>query len=92
MRKLQIHDPKDYLAILQNESDGHELNHLIDAISTNVTSFYRESQHFDYLSDLLKKDTSITKSYSALVGCCSTGAEPYTMAIIPQRGPTKLTS
>lgn len=62
-----------------------ELVHMIDVVTTNKTDFYREPDHFDFLftkilkefSELNKKD--IFKIWSA---GCSTGEEPYTMAII----------
>ena len=58
---------------------------LIDAVTTNKTDFFREPKHFDYMTetalpDLLKNfsDRRIRTWSSA----CSTGAEPYTMAMV----------
>jgi chemotaxis protein methyltransferase CheR len=59
--------------------------YLIDAVTTNKTDFFREPKHFEYmvktaLPDILasSKDRRIRTWSSA----CSTGAEPYTMAMI----------
>jgi chemotaxis protein methyltransferase CheR len=59
--------------------------HLIDAVTTNKTDFFREPKHFDYmvshaLPDILKSfgDRRLRTWSSA----CSTGAEPYTMAMV----------
>lgn len=58
---------------------------LIDAVTTNKTDFFREPKHFDYMTrtalpDLVKNhgDRRIRTWSSA----CSTGAEPYTMAMV----------
>lgn len=67
--------------------DGHEedeIVHLINAVTTNKTDFFREPRHFDYLRDtalpaLLAGGRSRIRAWSA---ACSTGAEPYTMAMV----------
>ncbi len=57
---------------------------LIDAVTTNKTEFFREPQHFDLLTrsvlpELLADRRSKLKVWSA---ACSTGAEPYTLAMV----------
>ena len=68
------------------DQDGlqSELVHLVDAVTTNKTDFFREPTHFDYMRDLALPDLvgrGVTKirTWSA---ACSTGAEPYTMAMV----------
>lgn len=39
---------REYLALLEN-NPGEELEHFINAVTTNLTSFFREEHHFDYL-------------------------------------------
>jgi chemotaxis protein methyltransferase CheR len=61
-----------------------ELVHLVDAITTNKTDFFREPKHFDYLRDqalpaLSRSGVSRFRTWSS---ACSTGAEPYTMAMV----------
>jgi chemotaxis protein methyltransferase CheR len=62
---------------------SEEVVNLIDVLTTNKTDFFREVQHFDVLSKqiLPQLDTSRRplKFWSA---ACSTGAEPYTMAMV----------
>ncbi|MBD3242598.1 MAG: hypothetical protein GF331_18555, partial [Chitinivibrionales bacterium] len=53
MRILGIERHRDYLDFVVNDTSGQELVHLIDAICTNVTSFFRESDHFGVLSELM---------------------------------------
>jgi chemotaxis protein methyltransferase CheR len=61
-----------------------ELVHLIDAVTTNKTDFFREPKHFEYLAasalpDLAARGVNSIRAWSA---ACSTGAEPYTMAMV----------
>ncbi|MEO4000974.1 CheR family methyltransferase [Mesorhizobium sp. CAU 1732] len=61
-----------------------ELVHLVDAVTTNKTDFFREPKHFDYLKDLalpalVGKGVKSIRTWSS---ACSTGAEPYTMAMV----------
>lgn len=82
MRALNIHDHKEYLNYLVNEKTGEELVQLLDVISTNVTSFFRENHHFDFLSieiaKWLKKGQRRFRIWSS---ASSTGEEPYTIAM-----------
>jgi chemotaxis protein methyltransferase CheR len=65
-----------------------ELYNMIDAVTTNKTDFFRESKHFDYLSDVIlpsMKDEIKTNGFRKLKGWsagCSTGEEPYTLAMV----------
>ncbi|WP_159949694.1 CheR family methyltransferase [Rhizobium sp. 18065] len=64
---------------LQNESI-----HLIDAVTTNKTDFFREPNHFNYLEQVVLpelKDRGIRR-LRAWSAACSNGAEPYTMAMV----------
>jgi chemotaxis protein methyltransferase CheR len=82
MRALEIGDEKAYLRLVLDDDSGRELVHLIDAISTNVTSFYRESQHFEYLTQVLASWRSAGQSrFRIWCAAASTGEEPYTIAM-----------
>lgn len=66
------------------ESDDSELTTLLDAIATNHTSFFRESQHFDYLAQRIVPEWLALRDRSRLSGWsapCSTGEEAYSIAI-----------
>lgn len=61
-----------------------EIVHLIDAVTTNKTEFFREPAHFTFLARqalpaLAAKGHRHVKAWSA---ACSTGAEPYTLAMV----------
>lgn len=63
-----------------------EFTEFINAVTTNLTSFFRENHHFDYLvqsvlPDLLKKNLS-KKQIKLWSAGCSSGEEPYSMAMV----------
>ena len=70
LRKTGVHSPGAYLKVLEN--DDQELIAFLDVISTNHTFFFREDSHFDILE---KGHLNI---WSAP---CSSGEEPYSIAI-----------
>ncbi|MDH5324812.1 MAG: protein-glutamate O-methyltransferase CheR [Gammaproteobacteria bacterium] len=84
LRSLNIEKFTDYLDMLKDrESD--ELVNFINAITTNLTSFFREKHHFDYLSktvfpEIFKHKTE--KRIRIWSAGCSTGEEPYTLAMV----------
>jgi len=68
---------------LVSDRSGGELVQLLDAISTNVTHFFRESQHFDVLFELLKDWAAQgQKRFRLWCAAASSGEEPYTIAMI----------
>jgi len=65
--------------------DEEEMVHLIDAVSTNKTDFFREKEHFDVLTaKVLPEVTARDRASPVLIWSagCSTGEEPYTLAIV----------
>lgn len=63
-----------------------ETVHLIDAVTTNKTDFFREPQHFQFLVDraLPALADAGVERLRAWSSACSTGAEPYTLAMVLQ--------
>lgn len=81
MRLLGIRDYRDYVNRISND-DGAETIGLIDAISTNVTSFFREPVHFDFLGRAMTEWLNAgTKRFRFWSAACSTGEEPYSIAM-----------
>lgn len=82
MRSLHIDGYASYLRYLLNDDTGKEVVHLLDAISTNVTSFFREPEHFDFLGRAVQKwvaeGQTRLRVWSA---ACATGQEPYSIAM-----------
>ncbi len=82
MRRLGITRHEDYLKMVIGDKSGNELVHLLNAISTNVTSFFREGEHFEKLRSLLREWIDAgQRRFRFWSAACSTGAEPYTMAM-----------
>jgi chemotaxis protein methyltransferase CheR len=83
MRCLGVEDYQRYFEIVQQDRTESELVCLLDAISTNVTNFYREGRHFEVLSELIAywqgQGQNRFRLWSA---AASTGEEPYTMAMV----------
>jgi len=84
LRSLNLRDFKDYCRLLEEDAEG-ELNAFINAITTNLTSFFREPHHFAYLQnivvpELLKKNAGSRRIRIWSAGC-STGEEPYSIAL-----------
>ncbi|MBN1818340.1 MAG: protein-glutamate O-methyltransferase CheR [Sedimentisphaerales bacterium] len=85
LRTLHIRCFEDYIDYALQ--DPGEFTNLIDSLSTNLTSFFREVQHFDYLKDvfypkmLAKKKQQSHFRIRAWSAGCSSGEEPYSIAI-----------
>jgi chemotaxis protein methyltransferase CheR len=81
IRAVGCADYEAYLQFLLNDGTGDEMVELLDAISTNVTSFFREPEHFDFLTReiprLHRECDGRLRFWSA---ACSTGEEPYSLA------------
>jgi chemotaxis protein methyltransferase CheR len=75
----------DYCDFLFNEGGlDQETIYLIDVVTTNKTDFFREAKHFEYmqtvaLPTLADSGLRTIRTWSS---ACSTGAEPYTMAMV----------
>ncbi len=82
MRTLGVDGYDHYLDLVLGDAAGQEVVQLIDAIATNVTSFFREPQHFRFIEEKvgewLGQGQRRLRFWSA---ACSTGEEPYTLAM-----------
>jgi chemotaxis protein methyltransferase CheR len=72
--------------LFSNEGQQIELIHMIDVVTTNKTDFFREPDHFDFLfktvlEDFFRKHRA-SLPFKIWSAGCSTGEEPYTIAII----------
>ena len=86
LRQLALPDFTQYIKMLREDASGTELTAMLDALSTNTTHFFRESRHFDYFRDvvlpeLLRKNQAKRRIRIWSAGC-SSGEEPYTIAIL----------
>ena len=88
MRAKKIESVTEYLDYVLSMNDKREFYNLVDSISTNLTSFFRERVHFDLLKDqfipsMIEKQAKHggPKKFRIWSAGCSTGEEPYTMAM-----------
>jgi chemotaxis protein methyltransferase CheR len=79
LRALKLETFQDYLAYLQSGRDETEWETFVNSLTTNLTSFFRESHHFDILLKHLRE----LKHRPLRIWCsaASTGEEPYSLAI-----------
>ncbi len=77
----------EYLKHVMEDKTGKEFSILIDSLSTNLTAFFREKQHFEYMVDnfLPRLMERKRKERNFKIRCwsagCSSGEEPYSIAI-----------
>jgi chemotaxis protein methyltransferase CheR len=82
IKALSLGGYEDYYEYLRRDKTGQELVLLIDAISTNVTHFFREAKHFDVLAAALKERYAAgQRRFRIWCAASSTGEEPYSLAI-----------
>lgn len=87
LRARNLPTVKDYCALLRSPEAESELSHLIDAISTNHTFFFREIAHFDFLrKQALPELTTRARNerwsqFRIWSAACSSGEEPYSIAM-----------
>jgi chemotaxis protein methyltransferase CheR len=87
LRAVRMHTYREYYDYLTSVAGSNEMFHFLDSISTNLTYFFRESQHFDFLSGIglrqLLERKAIERSNRIRFWSagCSTGEEPYSLAM-----------
>jgi chemotaxis protein methyltransferase CheR len=87
LRASHFRSVEEYIDFVLEHPQGAEFFTLIDALSTNVTNFFREMDHFDYLgkvflSALLNKKRSPHRTrIRGWSAACSSGEEAYSIAM-----------
>lgn len=85
IRERKLASFREYYLLLKNNPD-EEQRYFINAITTNLTSFFRENHHFEYLLNeelpkLISTKQSGSKRLRIWSSASSTGEEPYSIAI-----------
>jgi len=85
LRALKLGSFREYLELLER-GVANELEEFTNAITTNLTSFFREPHHFEYLAtdvlpQIVARDAGVRR---ARIWCCaaSTGEEPYSIGMV----------
>ena len=83
MRMLGHDSVDQYVGHVESEEGGEELGHMVDILTTNKTSFFRELPHFEYLRTVAlpqwMERGGPLRIWSA---GCSSGEEPYSVAML----------
>jgi chemotaxis protein methyltransferase CheR len=79
LRETGYHSFRDYLGWLES-ADSPEWQEFVNALTTNLTSFFRENHHFEVFADLLKSRPA-GSPWRVWCSAASTGEEPYSIAI-----------
>lgn len=88
MRELSINSYEEYYRFVTRDVTGEALITLIDALTTNHTSFFREAAHFDFLRHTVLPTLRDREQISIWCAASSTGEEPYSIvfSIIEELG------
>ena len=87
MSKLGLDDYGDYLRLISSDSGAEELQHFVNAITTTKTEFFREREHFDWLSQEIFPSIkqshleSGRKKIRLWSAGCSSGQEAYSLGM-----------
>jgi chemotaxis protein methyltransferase CheR len=90
LRVLGIPSFGEYYQYIHSESGRDELVHMLDAVTTNKTDFFREPAHFQYLARTVlpaalsdpERAKQRDKPFFVWSAGCATGEEPYTIAMV----------
>lgn len=84
IRVLGMQNFRQYCAYLEDNREA-EITELVNAVTTNLTSFFREKHHFEYLANTLIPAILARSSQGRRIRIwsagCSTGEEPYSIAM-----------
>ncbi len=91
LRELEVDNFDTYLRYLESPRGKSERGLMVDALTTNKTSFFRENAHFTYMAENILP--GLTKKRVRLwCAACSSGEEPYTMSIVLNEKMSNLSS
>ena len=86
LRDLGLATFTEYYELLTEDRNREEFPRMLDLISTNKTDFFREPKHFDFLRQQILPEIESAKHIRIWSSACSTGEEPYTIAMTLYEG------
>lgn len=81
LRELQLDNFTAYYNYVMQDGSGEEFTRMLDLLCTNKTDFFREPKHFDFLRERILPGLEREKRIRIWSSACSTGEEPYTIAM-----------
>ncbi|ULA63073.1 MAG: Chemotaxis protein methyltransferase 2 [Nitrospira sp.] len=86
LKELQVDTFDAYYRYVTGDASGAEFTRMLDLLSTNKTDFFREPKHFEFLRDTILPGLEKDKRIRVWSSACSTGEEPYTIAMTLYEG------
>jgi len=86
LRDLRLDGFSSYYEYVTRDSSGEEFTRMLDLLSTNKTDFFREPKHFEFLREHILPALEHEKRIRIWSSACSTGEEPYTIAMALHEG------
>lgn len=80
IHELELSSFAEYIKLVENNPS--EVSNLANAITTNLTSFFRENHHFEHLESFIIEHMNRNKSLRIWSAGCSSGCEPYSIAMV----------
>jgi chemotaxis protein methyltransferase CheR len=88
LKKLNLSSFEEYFSYVTSEEGlRNEMPNMVNAVTTNKTDFFREPQHFKYLTENVLPEfyhQEKSKKFKIWSAACATGPESYTMAMLLQ--------
>lgn len=81
LRALGMDSFDAYLKYIESEKGADELGMMVDVMTTNKTSFFREPGHFHFLEHNILPDLT-SRRVRFWTAACSSGEEPFSLAIM----------
>ncbi len=86
LRAVGLNSYGAYCAYVEDPANRAELAMMVDVLTTNKTSFFREAEHFDHLRNVaLPELTARHQPIRLWCAACSSGEEPYTLSMVLHR-------
>jgi chemotaxis protein methyltransferase CheR len=81
LRELGLKSFQHYFDYVTGDKSGEALAAMVDLLTTNHTSFFREPRHFDFMRDTIWPTLRTRPQIHLWSAACSSGEEPYTIAM-----------
>ncbi len=81
LRELGMKSFQQYYDHVKGDSTGTAMSRMVDYLTTNHTSFFRESRHFDFLRNIIYPALRTRPRIDIWSAACSSGEEPYSIAM-----------
>ena len=82
LQALGLADFGAYVGLLDSEAGAREIVHLVDAVATNITRFFREPEHFAFAAAAARRLAAEGRRLHFWSAGCATGEEPYSLAMV----------